>query len=250
MSDWGSSLNLKQRKAAVAQERPGLSHTLSEQILELIASGDLKAGERLPTMKELAQTFAVATPTIREALRRLQATGVIDIRHGSGIYVREVEQRLVITNPHFGELDAGSVLQLLDARLVIEPYLAGRAAEVANAEEVGRLEAILDEAEQFLTGQDAMLHPVNMSFHSEIARTSGNAILTQMFESIVDVYAREQFGILTIFNARTRDYRDHVLIFGAIRDHDASLASNRMEEHLRGVRSVVEARLLEHQDGG
>jgi GntR family transcriptional repressor for pyruvate dehydrogenase complex len=243
-------LNLKQRPPMIAQARSGLSHTLSEQILELITSGDLQAGERLPTMKELARTFAVATPTIREALRRLQATGVVDIRHGSGIYVREAEQRLMIANPHYGQLDADSVMQLLDARLVIEPYLAGRAAEVASDEDIGRLEALLDEAEQLLIGQDAMLHPVNMSFHSQIARASGNVILAQMFESLVDVYAREQFGILTIFNARTRDYRDHVLLFGAIRDHDASLASKRMEEHLTVVRSVVEARLLEKQDRG
>lgn len=243
-------MTLKQYAPERDQVRPGLSQALSEQILKLIASGNLQPGERLPTVKELARTFAVATPTIREALRQLQATGVIDIRHGSGIYVRKAEQRLMIANPHYGQLNADSIMQLLDARLVIEPYLAGQAAQVATSDDISRLETLLDEAEQLLIGQDTRLHPVNMGFHTAIAHASGNAILAQMFDSLVEIYSREQFGILTIFNARTRDYRDHVLIFGAIKDRDASLASKRMEEHLNGVLSVVSARLFgeSHRD--
>ena len=238
-------MNAKQHGHTQGAVRPGLSQALSEQVLGLIAAENLQPGARLPSMKELARTFAVATPTIREALRQLQATGVIDIRHGSGIYVRKAERRLMIANPHYGTLDADSVMQLLDARLVMEPYLAGQAATVASDEHIARLETLLDEAEQLLIGQDTRLHPVNMGVHPAIARASSNAILAQMFESLVEIYAREQFGILTIFNARTRDYRDHVLIFGAIRDRDAALASKRMDEHLKGVRDVVSARLAE-----
>jgi GntR family transcriptional regulator, transcriptional repressor for pyruvate dehydrogenase complex len=234
----------KSLERLVLQPRPDLSSQLSEQILELIVAQDLKAGDRLPTMKELARTYSVATPTIREALRRLQAIGAVSIRHGSGIYVRKVEQGLMIANPHFGGLGAGSILQLLDARLLIEPYLAGKAAENADDGDIERLEGLLDEAEHLLNGQDDKLHPVNMRFHLEIARISGNFILAQMFESLIELYSQEQLGILAIFNARTRDYRDHVLIFGAIRDHEASLASSRMSQHLKDVRSVVEARLF------
>jgi GntR family transcriptional repressor for pyruvate dehydrogenase complex len=231
------------RGRLMLQLRPDLSQQLSEQVLELIVAQGLKAGDRLPTMKELARTFSVATPTIREALRRLQAIGAVDIRHGSGIYVRKAEQGPMIANPHFGGLGAESILQLLEARLVIEPYLAGKAAEIADDAEIERLEGLLDEAEQLLNSQDAKLHPVNMRFHLEIARISGNHVLAQMFESLVELYSQEQLGILAIFNARTRDYRDHVLIFGAIRDHDPSLASSRMAQHLRDVRRVVEGRL-------
>lgn len=226
------------------EARPDLSQQLTRQLLKLIATRNLQPGDRLPSMKELAVLFSVATPTIREALRRLQATGVVDIRHGSGIYVRRAEQGLIITNPHHGRLNAESVMQLLEARLAIEPYLAGRAAELATDADIAALEALLREAEQLLHGQDAELNPTNMHFHVRIARVSRNSILTEFFDSLVEVYSREQLGILELFNARSRDYQDHVAIFRAIRAHDAALATRRMQEHLVGVRTVVAERLL------
>lgn len=211
----------------------------------MITAGDMQPGDRLPTMKELAQTFSVATPTIREALRRLQATGVVDIKHGSGIYVRRSSQNLMIANPHYGELDAATLMQLLEARLIIEPQLAGLAATNATEIDLANIERILDEAEHLLKGQDLALNPVNMHFHTAIARASGNLVLAQMLESLVDLYTREQLAILEIFNARVRDYRDHILIFGAIRDREPDLAARRMTQHLTTVRSVVEDRIVE-----
>lgn len=239
------SASSSQRNSSSVEMRPDLSQHLSRQILAMIASGNLQAGDRLPSMKELAERFSVATPTIREALRRLQGTGVIDIRHGSGIYVRKGGQGLVITNPYHGALNADSAMQLLDARLAIEPYLAGKAADEATDADVTSLEELLDDAKLLLNGQDAKLHPTNMQFHAEIARISRNSILSAFFESLVELYSREQLGILEIFNARTRDYEEHIRIFEAIRSHNPSLAADRMREHLLGVRDVVEERLLD-----
>jgi GntR family transcriptional repressor for pyruvate dehydrogenase complex len=239
------STNSSQAYLAGVEVRPDLSQHLSQQILEMILSGNLQAGDRLPSTKELAERFSVATPTIREALRRLQGTGVIDIRHGSGIYVRRAGQGLIITNPYHGALNADSAMQLLDARLAIEPYLAGKAADQSTDEDIVSLERLLDEAKLLLIGQDAKLHPTNMQFHAEIARISRNSILSAFFESLVELYSREQLGILAIFNARTRDHEEHVRIFEAIRSHDPSLAADRMKEHLLGVRGVVEERLID-----
>ena len=227
---------------------PDLSQHLTQRVLTLIASRELQPGDRLPSMKELAEQFSVATPTIREALRRLQATGVLDIRHGSGIYVRRAEQGLLIANPHHARLNADAVMQLLDARLAIEPHLAGKAAELASDADLAALQKWLDRAEHLLNGQDTKLHPTNMRFHCEVARASRNAILAEFLESLVELYSREQFGILEIFNARSRDHRDHVAIFDAIRKHDAPLATRRMKRHLLGVREVVAQRLLRPQE--
>lgn len=238
-------MSSSQGNSPSVEARPDLSQHLSRQILAMIASGNLQAGDRLPSMKELAERFSVATPTIREALRRLQGTGVIDIRHGSGIYVLKAGQGLIITNPYHAALNADSAMQLLDARLAIEPYLAGKAADVSTGEDIVSLERLLDDAKLLLTGQDAKLHPTNMQFHAEIARISRNSILSAFFESLVELYSREQLGILAIFNARTSDHEEHVRIFEAIRNHDSSLAADRMREHLLGVRGVVEERLLD-----
>ena len=112
----------------VQSARPNLSAYLAQQVLALIRDRNLGPGDRLPSAKALADQFQVATPTIREALRRLQATGVVDIRHGSGIYVRRERERLMLSNPGYGALEHHTVLQLLDARILIEPHLAELAA--------------------------------------------------------------------------------------------------------------------------
>ena len=223
--------------------RPDLSRQLTEQIVALITSRNLTSGDRLPTMHELARTFSVATPTIREALRRLQATGVIDIRHGSGIYVQRVNQSLMISNPHRSALDREAILNLLDARLVIEPHTAALAAERATEESIARLELILHDAELLLSGHDDELGPRNMDFHGEIARSAGNPILSQILDSLIDVYNKEQLVIMALYDARAEDHREHVEIFEAIRSRDAGLASERMTRHLDGVVRVIESRM-------
>jgi GntR family transcriptional repressor for pyruvate dehydrogenase complex len=223
--------------------RPNLSRQLTEQIVSLIASRNLSEGDRLPTMRELARIFSVATPTIREALRRLQATGVIDIRHGSGIYVQRVDQSLMITNPHRSALDREAILNLLDARLVIEPRTAALAAERATEETIQRLETILHAAETLLSGHDDELGPRNMEFHGEIARAAGNPIISQVLDSLIDVYAREQLVIMALYDARAQDHREHLEIFEAIRNRDPNLASDLMTRHLDGVVRVIESRM-------
>lgn len=112
--------------------RPNLSTCLPHLVLSLIRDRNLQSGDRLPSAKAPAEQFAVATPTMREALRRLQATGVIDIRHRSGIYVRLDQERLMVSNPAYGVLETQTILQVLDARLLIEPHPAELAARWAG----------------------------------------------------------------------------------------------------------------------
>src|SRR5688572_14604442 len=130
--------------------RPNLTVFLSQQLMQLIRDQDLKPGDRLPSARDLAARFSVATPTIREALRQLQATGIVDIRHGSGIYVRRDSDRLMLANLAYGELQTQTIMQVLEARLLIEPHLSQLAATSASDEQVAELEALLVRADRAL----------------------------------------------------------------------------------------------------
>ncbi len=223
--------------------RIGLVESVAQQILELIDHEGLKAGDRLPSTRMLAQRFQVATPTLREVLRRLQATGVIDIRHGSGIYLRHTHQRIMVVNPNLGELDPRLTISLLDTRLLVEPPVAALAAKTANETTIATLQAILTEAEQSLVGNDQMLHRVNMSFHLGIAYCTENVVLAQIMESLIELYSFEQFAVISLFNARFQDHAEHLTIFDAIRDRDPARAHAAMAHHIGHVKSVVETRL-------
>lgn len=228
--------------------RPNLSVYLSRQVLELINDEGLRPGDRLPSVRELSQRFAVASPTMRGALGRLQANGVVEIRHGAGIYVRNGQERVVLANPNRGGINLDTVLHLLDARLLIEPRLAELAARGADRAKIAELEGILEEAGRYVGGdKDEELHGANMAFHLVIAKFSGNPILAQTVESLLEIYSFEQLAIISFYDNRIRDHREHLEVFAAIRDRNSGLARERMRRHLQGVRSVVGNRLL---DGG
>jgi GntR family transcriptional regulator, transcriptional repressor for pyruvate dehydrogenase complex len=227
----------------ISINRSSLSEHLGQLVLELIRNENLQAGSRLPSVNALAERFSVATPTMREALRRLEAMGAIKIRHGSGIYVLDSLERALMVNPHYGQLDIQEIMDLLEARLLIEPRLAELTAQHANDEQIAVLESVLARAEQHLTGNDKALHEANASFHRAIAQFSGNQILFGIIQSLAELYSYEQLVMIELYNARSRDHDDHHRIFGAIREHNAKEARRLMQHHLDEVRIVIEGKL-------
>ena len=223
--------------------RSSLSEHLSQRILDLIRSEQLQTGDRLPSVSELAERFAVATPTLRESLRRLEAMGAIKIRHGSGIYLLDGFDRAVMVNPHYGQPTAHTIHDLLEARLLIEPRLAELTAQHISDDQIAHLESLLTCAEAHLEGDDKALHDANASFHEAIARYSGNEILLGIIQSLAGLYSYEQLVMIELYNARSRDHDDHRRIFQAIRKHDSNEARRLMDQHLSEVRSVIEAKL-------
>ena len=117
-----------------AGDTPSEVESLARKIVEHIRTHDLQPGDRLPSMQALADRFAVANPTVREALRRLQATGEVELRQGSGTYVGRGRRGLILANPNVSSLGMTDLVEIMTARLVVEPNLAGLAAEEACAQ--------------------------------------------------------------------------------------------------------------------
>jgi GntR family transcriptional regulator, transcriptional repressor for pyruvate dehydrogenase complex len=230
--------------------RPSVSEYLTRQVMELARRQRLQPGDRLPSVQALASRFSVAAPTMRESLRRLQAVGVLDIRHGSGVYLKRAVHRVVLPNPHPGPLSRSVILDLLEARLLIEPHLALRAAQRVTGEDASHLRRTLQEAGEHLRDEDQILGRLNMTFHREIAHLSSSAVLAQVIDSLVDVYEDEQLVVMQLYGDRERDHQWHLTICEAICDHDASRAEQLMHEHLAGVRDVLAARLAEDGSAG
>jgi GntR family transcriptional regulator, transcriptional repressor for pyruvate dehydrogenase complex len=212
-----------------------LSERLADDIVEIIHSERLGPGDVLASSRELARRFEVTTPTVREALRRLEATGVVEFRHGSGTYVGPGIDRRLLANPHLPRSTRKSVLELVEARLVVEPAIAAVAARIRVPEAVEELKAASANA----------LHPPRESlrqsvhFHVALAAASGNALLRETVEALLHVRAREQVEIRHRYNDRTRDHAEHVEIFEAVRDGDTEAAERLTREHLTAIRDAI-----------
>jgi GntR family transcriptional repressor for pyruvate dehydrogenase complex len=224
--------------------RPNLSNQLVRQIMDLIRRERLQPGDRLPTVKHLAERFSVATPTLREALRHLQTTGVVEVRHGSGIYVRSAEERVVLANPSLGRPEASTILGVLEARLLIEPHLAGLAAQKADDARITELDESLREAERRLDDGVETLHRMNVRFHCAVAGSSGNPILAQTIQSLVDLYSPERLSVTSLYQDRLRHHQEHREILAAIKDRAPARAQALMRRHILGAKSIVELCVL------
>ena len=226
-------------------ERPSVSSYVTRRVVDLIRREGLEPGDRLPSVQELARRFSVAGPTMRESLRRLQAIGIIDIRHGSGIYLKRRTQPIVLPNPHASRLSLKTVLDLLDARLLIEPRLAYLAAGRVTEAALRILRETLTAAAANLAGEDRLLGSLNMNFHRQVAALSGNSVLAEVVDSLTAVYEEEQLVVMRLYGNRERDHRQHLGILEAIANRDRELAQRRMHDHLKDVRRVLSARWKE-----
>lgn len=223
-----------------------LSDALSQGILALMRDENLQAGDRLPSVRELSDRFQVAVPTLREAIRRLEAFGVVEVRHGAGIFVRASHPPLMLANPHARSIDRKVILDLIDTRILFEPWCASVAAHDPAGPGVVLLGGILADAELALDRDDDLrLQAANMNFHRGVAACSGNAVIAQVMSLLTEIYSSEQSVMLVVSNQRRADHAEHRAIYDAIRSGDAALARERMQIHLESVRSTVATRLPE-----
>src|SRR3954471_3946856 len=156
--------------------KQSLPDKLAREIGGTIQSGNSRRGDRLPPIVEMAKRFAVGQPSIREALKKLEAMGVVRIRHGAGVFVTRSEEVLVLASPDYmGTFTKKLLLDLIRTRIPIESQSAADAVRNGTPEQLVELRGILTEASKNLW-DDEVLNSVNMEFHSKIAQASGNSV--------------------------------------------------------------------------
>jgi GntR family transcriptional regulator, transcriptional repressor for pyruvate dehydrogenase complex len=219
--------------------RQRLSDDLVLRVRQLIEARGYRRGDRLPSIAEMSGRFGVAHPTLREALRKLEAVGLVEIRHGSGVYVSKDQEPILVGNPVLrGRITQKLLLDLNESRIPLEVRAAVLAAERATDADVRRLRKHLGKAEQRVADGSG-LGATNLSFHVEIAAASGNSVLHQLLEVLGSVIQEEQHILLERKEVRERFHAAHVEILEAVEARDPVLAGERMGAHLEEVRQML-----------
>src|ERR687893_269082 len=132
--------------------RVKLYEEVASRTRDLIVSGELRPGQALPSERKLAEQFKVGRAVIREAIRRLEMSGLVESRHGGGNYVREITVEHLVAPIATVLNDMGHLREeLMDARLFFEPQIARAAAVRATPEDLRLLEDVIRRQEESTT---------------------------------------------------------------------------------------------------
>ena len=224
-----------------APRKARLADLLYGQILQQIVTGTLAEGARLPSEQALCRSFGVSRPTVRAALLRLHADGVVSTRQGSGSFVlRRPPDRL--TRLTEGANIAG-MLRCLEVRIGLEGQAAGLAAQRRSAADLDRIVTALRILQDRL-GDGARPEEADFAFHLAVAEASGNALFPELLARVGGT-TRATMAValsLTREGSQERARRvldEHAVIAEAITRGDAEAADLAMRYHLHRSRQRV-----------
>jgi len=227
--------------------RPKLYQRIAEEIEQRISGGEYPPGTRLPPERDLAETFGVSRPTIREAMLALEIRALVEVRHGSGVYV--VEQLPVATPPR--ELNVGA-FELVEARLMFEGEGAALAARVMTGAQLQELGSILEQMELLDPTSPEEL-ALDRQFHMAIAEGTQSSLVAQAIENLWDLREQSPLCRHMFHQARRSGINprpsEHRRIYEALKIRDSEGARAAMRAHLTRVSedllAVTELELIE-----
>ena len=216
-------------------KRVKLYEEVAARIRGLIASGELGPGQALPSERKLAEQFKVGRAVIREAIRQLEVSGLVESRHGGGNYVREVTVEHLVA-PIASVLNGMAPLreELMDARLFFEPQIARAAAAQATPEDLRRLQEIIGRQEERvasgLSGAEE-----DAEFHEQLARSTHNTVVERVMEVIDGLLEDSQARLFRSVERSEISLEGNRRILEAVLRHDQDAAQAAMVEHLEDI---------------
>jgi len=217
-----------------------------DRIKEMIVSGELLPGDRLPREADLAERLGLSRSSLREAVRALSLIHVLDVRQGDGTYVTSLEASRLLEAMSF-VVDFhrdDTVLQFLEVRRILEPAATAMAALHMTEEEVAELAKVLA-----TRGDDASVDGLvanDLEFHGRIAMGSGNPVLCSLLESLSAPTTRARvWRGLTQEGAVARTFEQHADIYEAIAARHPEVARSWATVHIAGVEDWLRRALLD-----
>ncbi|MBR7832806.1 FadR family transcriptional regulator [Actinospica durhamensis] len=207
-----------------------------EKIKEMIVSGALRPGQRLPKEADLATDLGLSRNSLREAVKALSLMNILDVRQGDGTYVTSLESPLLLEALNF-IVDFhrdDQVLEFLAVRRILEPAATALAAHRIGAEEVAALRELLGSAGP-AEGIDKLI-AADLEFHRRIAATTGNQVLCSLLETLSTPTMRARIWRgLTEPSAMERTLAEHAAILDALEAGDAEAARSWSTVHIANV---------------
>jgi GntR family transcriptional repressor for pyruvate dehydrogenase complex len=218
-----------------AVDRKILWEQIAEQLLAMLREKRLGPGDKLPPERELATMMGVSRSSLREALRALSLMNILEVRQGAGTFVTSLEPELLVEHLDFVlSLDDSSLIELFEARRILELGIVGLAAERITDEELAELETGLTRSKKALDRPTDFLQ-ADEDLHRAITRAARNPIMRRVIDSISRLLMVSRSRTVEIPTVRARTIDDHRAIVAALSKRDPAAARQAMLQHLNNV---------------
>lgn len=229
---------------AATRARRGVAERLAESLKGAIVKGRLRPGDALPSERDLAEKYAVNRSSVREAVRRLEAWGLVQVRHGGATrvtdYLLSAGMGLLPSLVEVGsKVDPDVLKDLHDIRGMLMGWCAERAAQSADPASVARL----DELARGMAdprARPAALQELDWEFYEELVRISGNRLLLLLSHVVRDIYLRGKDRFASLYAKGVFDPSHHRRAVEAIRARDPAAAREALRAHAASAQKTVE----------
>jgi len=219
-------------------QRQTITETIIDQIKERILQGDLQPGQQLPSERVLAETFSVGRTSVREAIRALQHMGILEVHCGEGTFLTK---NLSLLSDHFKTsyiIRQYSVMELVEARKIIEGETVHLATKRSSKEEKDALKEIFETAIRVKNDVKAFLK-ADFGFHKKIAEMSHNSVLEEFFTAMRELTLEENLEVIKKPGQIDKAISFHEDILHCILLCDADAARKVMLDHLEDIEKTV-----------
>lgn len=221
--------------------RVKLADAVALQLERLILEGEYGVGDKLPPERVLADDFGVGRSSMREALRMVEAAGLLRTDHGIGVFVVSNEKTSLSPSDMILSGDY-TVPDLFEARLALEREGASIAAQRISAEQVANLQRIL--AQAAVPGiTDYEFIKLDGQLHQAISAASGNRLLVDLSKSIEHLFVVYSHRVIRLPGRRETAHAGHIRIVEAVAAGDSDAAENAVASHLAEVQTDIEMHL-------
>lgn len=219
------------------------SKDLAERLLERVQRREIARDGRLPSERALCEMFGVSRTVVREALNSLQMSGIVERRVGDGTYLAEgVEPTKLHLAPLIRRLEASvSVVEAIEAREALDLAVIGLAVENAKPRDLSRMDELVRRLRNAVDARDYPRHlELTLDLHLAIARASGNSVLEQVVEYLIDLIRPNLWVIERNYtpDVAERSFAVHKAMVDGIRAGDRSAALEAVREHYHDYPSL------------
>ena len=220
-----------------------ISERIARQIKDTILNGAMKSGDRLPPERELVERFQASRISIREALKNLEASGLLTIKPGSGVFVSEVNSKPMSESlASILRIKKVSMTELSEARMILEPNIAKLACNRVTPEDLQKLEGNIAGALAVIKSNGSA-RVKNIEFHSLLAESTRNSVLTLTLKTLLDVLEEMSSEIVDDspenVDIASQTVRYHKKILEALKARDPEKVFTLMRKHILKIQGSL-----------